>query len=282
MPSRLALALLVWLILASCVPSAESLPGPLSTAPDAPTRAPQPTLAPTPTFVPDTGWETLRPGLERRVLNLLNDLGKRYERIYILRLDPSLYRFSVAYHPQPQSLADWQKETGALIVVNGGYYRQEGDAFLPTGLSIIDGKPIGSTYGDFAGMFAVGANGPELRWLAKTPYDPAEPLQSALQSFPLLVKPGGELGFPASAEDSQPARRTAVARDREGRFLFILAPLGYFTLHQFSAWLAGSDLELDLALNLDGGPSTGLFLAAPPDQILSYTSLPEVITVRSR
>jgi hypothetical protein len=242
----------------------------------------QATLSPTATFTPDSGWETLRTGLERRVLNLLNEQGKRYERIYILRMDPAAFQFAVAYHPQPQGLEVWQKETGALIVVNGGYYRQEGESDLPTGLAVINGQVMGASYGSFAGMFAVGSQGPDLRWLEQTPYDPAEALQSALQSFPLLVKPGGELGFPASAEDNQPARRTVIARDRQGRFLLILAPLGYFTLHQISAWLTESDLELDIALNLDGGPSTGLLLADPAEQIPAYSDLPIVITISPR
>ena len=46
----------------------------------------------------------------------------------------------------------------------------------------------------------------------------------------MLVKPGGELGFPAEREDNVAARRTVIAQDQAGRILFIVAPRGYFTL----------------------------------------------------
>jgi hypothetical protein len=103
-----------------------------------------------------------------------------------------------------------------------------------------------------------------------------------LQSFPLLVRPDGELGFPAEFEDHVQARRTVIALDREGRILFILTPRGHFTLHQLSLYLTESDLNLDIALNLDGGPSTGIRVADPHEIIPSQTLLPIVILVYPR
>jgi uncharacterized protein YigE (DUF2233 family) len=101
-----------------------------------------------------------------------------------------------------------------------------------------------------------------------------------LQSFPVLVKPGGQPGF--LEEDGLTSRRTVIAQDRDGRILFILAPWGSFTLYQLSAYLAASDLELDIALNLDGGTSTGLLLIEPAEDIPAFVPLPAVITVHSR
>ncbi len=255
-------------------PGPQAYPAPTSTSTGAP--------APLPTGLPDSGWHSLRPGLEKRTIDLLDGAGQRSERLTLLRLEPARFEFSVHAHPRPQTLEEWQAETEALVVINGGYFRQEGEDYLPTGLTVVDGKPSGSSYGDFAGMFAVGASGPELRWLARQPFDPSEVLQSALQSFPLLVKPGGELGFPAQYEDNQAARRSVIARDRVGRFLFIAAQQGIFTLHTLSQYLVDSDLELDIALNLDGGPSTGLLLADPLEVVHSFTALPVVITARSK
>ena len=48
-------------------------------------------------------------------------------------------------------------------------------------------------------------------WFAARPHTPDEPLQYALQSFPMLVKPGGILGYPD--EDGRPARRTVIGMD---------------------------------------------------------------------
>ena len=105
---------------------------------------------------------------------------------------------------------------------------------------------------------------------------------AGLQSFPVLVKPGGEPGFPAELEDNVTARRTVIAQDREGRILLLVSPRGDFTLHRLSLHLTNSDLDLDIALNLDGGPSTGIMLAEPREVIPSQTLLPIVILVYPR
>src|SRR6185436_7036784 len=102
--------------------------------------------------------------------------------------------------------------------------------------------------------------GVSLRALSDQPYDPAEPLAQAMQSFPMLVFPGS-----ASAEindNGARARRSAVAMDRAGHLLLIASPTSEFTLRDFAIWLSHSDLEIDRALNLDGGSSTGLFVGA--------------------
>lgn len=247
-----------------------------------PPVTPLPTVSPTPTVIPDTGWKILQPGLERRVINLFDDQGTVVEQFYLLRIDPAAYRFDVQYDEGARSLAQWQAETGALIVLNGGYFRMEKEKYLPNGLAVVDGQRIGSSFGSFAGMLAVTATGPELRWLAQQPYDPAEPLSAALQSFPILVKPGGDLGFPAENEDNKRARRTVIGRDRNGKILLLVTAKNHFTLHQLSSYLTTSDLDVDIAINLDGGKSSGMLLARPAEGIPSFGPLPVVITVHQR
>jgi exopolysaccharide biosynthesis protein len=198
------------------------------------------------------------------------------------RLDQNYFRLDVAHHESPQPLESWQRETDALLVVNGGFYRVENEKYIPNGLTIINGQPFGSSYESFGGMLAIGEGGAELRWLVEKPYDPNEPLLAALQSFPVLVKPGGQIGFPEQYEDNVPARRTVIGQDWDGRILFIIAPRGYFTLHRLSVYLSESDLNLDIAINLDGGPSTGILVATPWEVVGSQTSLPFVILVHAR
>jgi hypothetical protein len=233
------------------------------------------TIRPTETVLPDTGWIQLRPGLERRQINLFMDEGGFRETIYILRLDPEFFRFEVAYDPyEPKSLTDWQITTGALIVVNGGFFTESNQA---TGLIVVDGQSSGVSYEGFGGMLAITEAGPRLQWLTQQPYDPNEILLAGLQSFPMLVTPGGQAGY--VEEDGLPARRTVIAQDINGQFLFLLASTGTLTLYELSQYLVESDLELDAALNLDGGASTGLLLADPVGGVAPYSLLPSVITV---
>ena len=216
------------------------------------------------------------------MIRLYNDESQHIESLYMWRLDQSLFRLDVHYQETPQSLEDWQEETNALLVVNGGFYSVENERYFPNGLTIVDGQTTGSSYDSFGGMLAIGQASAELRSLSETPYDPSEPLLAGLQSFPVLVKPGGVLGFPVEFEDNLKARRTVIAQDREGRILFIVTPRGHFTLHQLSLYLTLSDLNLNIALNLDGGPSTGILVANPREIIPSQTLLPFVILVYVR
>jgi len=244
---------------------------PASPAPSTPTLEP-----------PDTGWQVIQPGLERRMIRLFNEEDQHIESLYIFRLDQTRYRLDIAYHETPQSLERWQAETNALLVINGGFFRAENEKYFPNGLTILNGEAMGSSYEPFAGMLAVREGWAELRWLAQKPYTAGEPLQAGLQSFPMLVKPGGELGFPEEFEDNLPARRTVIGQDTQGRILFIVTPRGHFTLHGLSLYLTGSDLDLDIAINLDGGPSSGILVANPPEVIPSQTLLPIVILVYPR
>lgn len=223
-------------------------------------------------------WVLLRPGLERMHVHLLTDTGGVRERLYLLRIDPAHFHFDIRYRPgAPQRLMDWQQQTGALIVVNGGYYTAD---YRATGLVIVNGQASGSSYVGFGGMLAINNGVPTIRSLSWQPYDPSEPLQTALQSFPILVAADGQVAY--RDEVGLADRRTAVAQDRQGRILFILASTGSMTLRELSRYLVEADLDIEVALNLDGGSSTGIQLADPVEGVAPFSLLPVVITVRPR
>ena len=187
------------------------------------------------------------------------------------------------YNPdEPQPVSGWVGKLRATVVVNGNYFTTENTT---TGLLISDGVRWGTPYGSFAGMLAVTpAGSTTVRWLSDQPYDPAEPLAYAIQSFPVLVKPGGILGFPADADDGSPARRTVVAEDFQGSILLIVAPHGKLSLHGLSLFLTNSDLGIHTALNLDGGTSTGLWLNTEKEPVVidSLVAVPSVLSVSRR
>jgi uncharacterized protein YigE (DUF2233 family) len=237
-----------------------------------------------PTFVstPETGWSLLQPGLDERVVPIYNNQNQQVESLHIWRLDQKYFRLDVAFSETPKSLETWQGETNALMVLNGGFYSVENERYSPDGLTIIDGKASGHSFNGFGGMLAINQSWAELRWLVQKPYNAYEPLQAALQSFPILVQPGGKLGFGAERENGVSARRTLIGQDKNGRILFIVAPQGYFTLHQLSVYLTESDLNLNIAINLDGGGSTGILVANPYELIPPNRLLPFVILVYAR
>jgi phosphodiester glycosidase len=247
------------------------------------TSTPVPSLSTTMEPVPDTGWSSLRPGLEQRVIPIYNDQRQPVATVHIWRIDQKRFRLDVAYADRPKSLDAWQKETNADLVMNGGYFSIANDKYFPDGLTIVGGKASGRSFVGYGGMLAINPSGAaELRWLVEKPYNSIERLQAALQAFPILVKPGGQLGFGQEKETNARARRTVIAQDKAGRILFIVIPEAHFTLHGISLYLTESDLNLDVALNLDGGGSTGILVANPREIISPNTLLPFVILVYPR
>jgi uncharacterized protein YigE (DUF2233 family) len=250
----------------------------MTPTPILPTGTPVPATA-TP-LPPDSGWLWVAPGLERRTLRLFNGDGGVVETVTVLRIEPGSHQFEVHYSPEaPRTVQEWAADSKATITLNAGYFTPE---YTALGLIVADGLHHGQSYGDFAGMLAVRPDGVQVRWLRDQPYHPDEHLVAAVQSFPVLIKPGGTLGFPE--EDGIPARRTVIGQDRSGRILIIVCPNGTLTLNRLALFLLESDLELDIALNLDGGNSTGLFVSAGTERIAipSYTAVPAVITIQRR
>lgn len=223
-------------------------------------------------------WSQIAPGLEIRYEHW-KSAGPDEDTVIISRFDLHHFQMSVGYQPDhPLSLADWQKQTGAAALFNGGYFDAHNQA---TGLTISDGQSYGTSYPDFGGLLAADAQrNVTLRALSQEPYDPTtEQLQQATESSPMLVIDGKRTQFSANASSS---RRTVVALDTEGRLLFIISPGRSFTLDEMADVVSSSDLHLQTALNLDGGASTGMSIKTNNQNIGvdSVSNLPIVIVIR--
>ena len=247
-----------------------------------PAVASPPTIPPRPTATPipsDTGWQSIAPGVEYRELKI--DLGDRSDRLRLARIDPAQTRLRVFYSPdQPRRVSEWLTQSNALVAVNGNYFDPQNHAL---GLVIQDGqRRDGVVYDGFGGMFAVNGDEVRVRWNVQEPYND-EPLSNALQNFPMLVLPGGTPNGDID-DNGRASLRTAVGQDRSGRIIFVVSPTPTFTLTEFSQWLAASDLDLDAALNLDGGTSSGLVLRSGNRNlgVDSWVEVPSAIVVESR
>jgi uncharacterized protein YigE (DUF2233 family) len=247
-----------------------------------PTVVAPPTITPRPTATPvprDTGWQSIAPGVEYRELKI--DAGDRSDRLRIARIDPAQTRLRVLYDPdRPRRVSEWLSTSSALLAVNGNFFDPQNRAL---GLVIQDGQRRGGVvYQGFGGMFAVNGDEVRVRWNVDDPYT-GEPLTHALQNFPMLVLPGGTAS-PDIDDNGRRSLRTAVGQDRSGRIVFVVSPTPTFTLTEFGQWLAASDLDLQAALNLDGGTSSGLVLRSGQRNLGadSWVPVPNVIVVESR
>lgn len=238
---------------------------PVTAAPLSPPTEPQPA---------DAAWIDADAGVAFRRMRV--PVAGRETTVSVVRLDPARVSFRVGYAPDaPLPLAAWAEREGARVAINGGFFDEDGRSVA---LLIHDGQVEGSSYVGQGGMFGVTPEGTVwLRSLADAPYDPSEPLDQALQGWPMLVKP--PVGACYDGPDQARARRSALAIDRQGRVLLITTAGSVFTLREFSAWLATADLDLEAAVNLDGGSSAGLILRSERvfERIDPFVPLPIVL-----
>lgn len=233
------------------------------------------TVTPEPAPASESGWETLAPGLERRVyrpggLNALTSF-------LALRMDPALYSLRAHYLPgQPLDAPGWQAALpGAAAFVNANFFNLENHIL---GLLVADSVSYGQSFIGFGGMAQVQGGVPRVRSLIAEPYL-GEALEQAVQAFPMLML-NGEPTFERTDGD-RPSRRTIVAQDRAGRIVLITTnSLIGMRLADLGAYLASTDLDLVNALNLDGGGSTMMVINSGAPQIVpSFDPVPAVLAV---
>ena len=145
----------------------------------------------------------------------------------------------------------------AVVAINGGYFMP---SFQPAGLFRMAGKEFSplSQKGVLSGVLALDAVG-GLRLLTREAS--LEGYPSAVQAGPFIIDPGGAVGVRAMAAR---AKRSLIALDARGRVMLLVT--GSLTLHHVAMLLHDHAPALGLeqverALNLDGGPSTGLSVA---------------------
>lgn len=240
------------------------------------THTPPPTATP-PAY--DGRWRALTPAIE---LMLLQGHSNGFdERLIVTRVDLRHAVLRVLYDPlTPRTTRDWQRDVGADLVINGGFFDEENRA---TGLLIADGRAFGRSYRGFGGMFALRAGKPSLQWLRTHPYLPDPAIEQAVQSFPMLVVEGQRVT--GISDNGLRNRRSFIALDQQGRLLLGVTQMAQWTLTDLADFLAASpELSVADALNLDGGGSSGLWLdeALGGSSMNSVEAVPAVITVFSR
>jgi hypothetical protein len=270
--------MVLWAVSAAIVGSATACTLTVNheTAPAVTAAAPQP-----PSPVPSTGWETITTGIEWRESRLPRT-GLVDARATFIRLDPASLVFRVHYSPgDSKTMSGWRDILdGAYVIVNAAFFDETDHAL---GLLVSNGQAFGQSFVGFGGMFQVDSMGAvRVRSLVSEPYR-EEALVEVVQAFPLLIEAGGILAPRGDGFDVR-SRRTVIAQDRSGRIVFVILADDVISLAELQDGLLASDLDLHVALALDGGRSTGMDLWTPDTHrvISSLDRLPSVIAVYPR
>jgi uncharacterized protein YigE (DUF2233 family) len=249
------------------IPSPQVLP---TTAPANALGTPQPNIA------YDNVWRTIKPGLD--IILITGRVDKRDELLAVTRIDPNQHRIRVLYDPIAQrDVRSWYDWSGVDVAINAGFFL---DTYETAALLIQDGQTFGRSYQGFGGMFAMRGSQPSIQWLKTQPYQPDTTINDGVQSFPTLVLAGKVTQ--GINDNGARDRRSFVAIDRNGLVLLGTSQTASWTLTELARFLAGARiLNVSNALNLDGGPSTGMWVRGNVDPVLinSLSPVPSVIVV---
>lgn len=200
-------------------------------------------------------------------------IGDRTGTMHVYAFVPGDFQPRVAYDATPKHISTWGGGEQRLVL-NGGFFHED---YTPSGYLVVDGQRIGNRMFDqeLSGLVSIQYGNLTIRDLAEQPLLEGEKFGHALQSFPFLIKHGK----PAVQEDSGLlARRSAIGADRTGNILLIMVP-EQISLYEFAQELERIDIDFDMVLNLDGGPSSGLYIEEEDYRhvIDSFVPVPSVL-----
>jgi len=153
---------------------------------------------------------------------------------------------------QGKQVSEWlDQDEHALVAVNCGFYWEKDGDFQHMGLLMVNGEGWSELRANWGGVLIVRDG---QAFIAPRPERLLAPATLGLQGWPMLVQ---NQAVVAQLDDEDLARRTAVGIDAQGRLIWVVAT-DAITLADFARRLLETDWGLVMAVNLDGGVSSGL------------------------
>jgi len=186
---------------------------------------------------------------------LAYQFDERTGSVVVYALTNDAFATRVFYDAAPRFVSAWGGGADR-VVINGGFFHED---YSPSGFLIAEGERIGVRQFDEArsGVVVVRDGTVSIEERVPAFSDSADADDGAIQSFPFLVR----AGHAAVSEDSGLlSRRSAIGTDANGTVYLIFAQRGNISLYELAQTLAASEFPFDTVLNLDGGPSSGLYV----------------------
>lgn len=213
----------------------------------------------------ELNWEPLGNGMAASIWKP-GERCPETDRFLTIKVDPERYRFSVHYYAQegllhPPTIDEWQRRTGHEVLFNAGLFREN---FAYLGLLFREGHSLGSRrHSTWQGLFVAepinpvsAPNAAVLDLATDTFYEDRPAYREAAQSLMLLDR----AGTIRVRQTGKRAYQTVVAQEKDGHIL-ILKSLGLVTLHGLGQCLRDTFPTITLAMAMDGGSSSDLFVS---------------------
>lgn len=203
--------------------------------------------------------QPLPANMERRSLEFADG---RTINFILVKLPADEWQWSLENQPaEPKTVKRWREDLNSHLVINGSYFNE---SQMPTGFyqdeeqtGLISWPDTDSQNNpnSYTGSITITNGNLQLNYLPAQPGPAPSTATQAFLSFPTLIFNGRAL----VKEDSQKyARRTVLAQDSNNTHYIILTESGVISLYELADWLAAQPEQFNTAINLDGGPSTGL------------------------
>jgi uncharacterized protein YigE (DUF2233 family) len=212
-------------------------------------------------------FTALNPALSTASGRLTDSTGVDHEW-RVARVDLSRSRLRIRAVPS-HNLGDLLQDANLALAVNGGFFDRDLSA---SGLLVSAGAKLAETRrGGGSGILIVQDSRAEL--IARDDTLPPK-VDFAVQCGPRLIERDGSVGIHRN-DEKRAARTVACVRDGGRQLDLIVAftperrgdgPTLFELAHRLSMPLAADDKSgCEAALNLDGGPSTGMVVPAAPE-----------------
>ena len=176
--------------------------------------------------------------------------------LHVWSFDPKRFALKVRQQASVggQSIGDFLTDPGDVLAINGGFFDTDSRQRLtPSGLLIIDGALIRDVTDKGSGIVFTTTDGVGI--VRRQDFRAAGVIH-AVQSGPLLVDPGGKLGIYKEDFDRQSRSAICLVGDAV-RIVMVEGGLSLLELARvLSSPRDAGGLACEVALNLDGGPST--------------------------
>ena len=228
----------------------------------------------------DSEWVNVSPGIDFRKTKIYGK-DKLVDIVATAKINPEKNRLKVFNNYTPQdcpllTIEEWQKRTGASLMFNSAMYEVDKKYFgAPRALIISNGKPkFPVTEHYVSGMIVAEPTDHSLPKidLLDLRYDHFDlettPYTEGVQHWMILLDRDGKI--PVKASDWQ-SNRTIVAKDKNKNFIVMTTEGGFFTLYNFGRFLKEKkDLEIECAMNLDGGYEAQMCINTPTHKYATY------------
>lgn len=215
---------------------------------------------------------------ERRTMSFADG---RVVDFVVARLPSDRWTWSMQNNPQaPKKVSAWRQELKSNLVINGSYFTETNQ---PSGFYRIGSKdkrvrlPEPNKDKGYTGLVGIVDGKLQLGYL---PYLRLESrvieFDSAFLSFPTLLAGGKSM---VETDSNKLSSRTVVAQDKDGNIFVIMTEKGNVSLFELAQWLKNQPEKFQTAINMDGGPSSGISYSADGQAYdLSSSLVPNVLS----